>query len=550
MSAKKEKKLPKILPAPGPVSRAGVVDNLTGSWRYLRPRYEEKLSPCIAACPAGERVELWIRRLQEGNLEEAGRIIREVNPFPRVCGRVCFHPCETECNRGQFDRPIAIHALERYIGDHTKSKVGKYKFPQTGKRIAVLGAGPAGLTCAFHLARLGHSVTIFEAETEPGGLLRYGIPAYRLPKDVLCEEIDNILSLGIDLKTGTAINDLEELRQRHDAVFLASGFGSVRKLGIPGEEEERVIDALSFLKLVNSGRIPAIGKTVLVIGGGNAAVDAARSALRLGAQPTLLYRRTRNEMPAYAPEVEEAQKEGVAIRYLVQLSEIARDAGGGLLVACEQCRLGEPDRSGRRQPEPLAGSRFLLQADTVITAIGEAPDNRLMEQALTQSKASAELRENVFIGGDLVTSIRTVSHAIGSGRRAAILIHASLGGSIEDPAAYPEHDVARFESLNMDYFPHKPRIRLPMLSLRERERTFQEIYRDIHSHSATEEAGRCFHCGACIACDTCRIYCPDIAIRKSGAADYSIDYDYCKGCGICAFECPRNAMTLDEETRL
>jgi 2-oxoacid:acceptor oxidoreductase delta subunit (pyruvate/2-ketoisovalerate family) len=287
---------------------------------------------------------------------------------------------------------------------------------------------------------------------------------------------------------------------------------------------------------------------VAIIGGGNAAVDAARVAVRLGAQATVLYRRSKEEMPAYAPEVEEAQKEGVAIQFLVQPSEIARGEDGALLVGCIENRLGTPDESGRRRPEPVAGSQFIIEADTIITAAGEAPDDALVSQALTRDGAR-KFRENIFMGGDLVTPNRTVAHAIGSGRRAAALIHASLGFPAQDPAAYPEHEVVKFESLNLDYFPHRPRIRLPMLSLRERERNFQEIHRAVGAHAAEEEAGRCFHCGACISCDNCRIYCPDIAVKKSAEGAYSIDYDYCKGCGICAFECPRNAMRLDEEAR-
>jgi 2-oxoacid:acceptor oxidoreductase delta subunit (pyruvate/2-ketoisovalerate family) len=551
MNSSDKKSQSKIISAREPVSQAGLMNNLTGSWRYLRPSYEEKLAPCIAACPAGERIELWIRRLQEGNYDEACRLIKSVNPFPRVCGRVCFHPCETECNRGRFDRPIAIHALERFIGDEAKIKSRRSDVATTGMSIGVVGSGPSGLTCAFHLAQMGHSVTVYEAEAEPGGLLRYGIPAYRLPKDVLGEEIHDILNVGIELKTGTRIDDIEELRRRHNAVFYGAGFGSSQKLDIPGEENDGVMDAVNFLKLINSGQSPTIGKSVIVVGGGNAAVDAARSARRLGADATILYRRTKSEMPAYAPEVEEAEKEGVTIRYLTQPSEIIRDSNGALLVLCSQNRLGEPDESGRRQPIAVAGSQFILQGDTIIVAVGERPENRVLSQNfISESSGGAKkLKEGIFVGGDLITVNRTVAHAIGSGRRAAVLIHAWLGGSAEDPAAYPEHEIVPFEKLNLDYFPHKPRVRLPMLSLREREKNFAEIYRVINSRAAAEETERCFHCGACISCDNCRLYCPDIAVRKSVEGEYSIDYDYCKGCGICVYECPRNAMSIRQEVR-
>lgn len=536
----------KVIPVPGPISQGGFLENLTGTWRYLRPRYEEKLAPCIAACPAGERAELWIRLLQEEKYDEACRIIKSVNPFPRVSGRVCFHPCESECNRGQFDRPIAIHALERFVGDQSKVRI-KPSVSASGKKIGVIGSGPAGLTCAFHLALLGHAVTVYEAEAEPGGLLRYGIPAYRLPKDVLQEEVDDILSTGIELKTGTRIEDLDDAAHKHDAVFVAVGYGNSRSLQISGESEDGVIDAIAFLKMVNSGQAPSVGNAAIVIGGGNAAVDAARTAVRLGADTTIVYRRSKAEMPAYPPEVEEAQKEGVTIRYLTSPTEIIRDEHGSLLLACVGNRLGEPDESGRRRPEPIADSQFVLQANTVISAVGEAPDGRLVAQAFADEDARS-LKKNVFIGGDLISPNRTVAYAIGSGRRAAVLIHASFGGSVQDPAAYPEHQVVKFESLNMDYFRHRARVRLGMLSLAERKGSFAEVSRALGSLSAAEEAARCFHCGACISCDNCRVYCPDVAVKKLKDG-YAIDYDYCKGCGICVFECPRNAMSLDEEER-
>ncbi|RJP71519.1 MAG: FAD-binding protein [Candidatus Abyssobacteria bacterium SURF_17] len=542
-----------------PVSRAGTLANLTGSWRYLRPRYEEKLSPCIAACPAGERVEAWLRLLEDERYAEAWHLIKSVNPFPRVCGRVCFHPCETECNRGQYDRPIAIHALERFVADRARAD-DKGRPPsarKTGKSVGIVGSGPAGLTCAYHLARRGHSVTVYEAEAELGGMLRYGIPAYRLPKAVLDEEIEDIIMLGIDVHTNTRVEDIESLRRRHAAFFVATGFGESNRLQIPGEEGEGVLTALEFLRNTNSGcSVEPMGR-VVVIGGGNAAIDAARTALRLGGHPTVLYRRSRAEMPAYAPEVEEAEREGVSVHFLTQPVEIVRESGRVVLVECVLNRLGEPDATGRKQPIAIPGSSSLIEADTVIIAAGERPgEYPLQIGSIPDSKAEesgqskhGKFRNGIFVGGDLTEPRRTVAHAIGSGRRAAMQIDKFLGGSGEDPASYLDGDVVRFESLNLDYFPHKPRVRLPMLPLREREKNFGEIGLGISPQSAAEEADRCFHCGVCVACDNCSVFCPDIVVRKSSDGTYSIDYDYCKGCGICVHECPRNAMSIDEEIR-
>ncbi|MBI5118981.1 FAD-dependent oxidoreductase [Candidatus Poribacteria bacterium] len=548
---------------PSAVSQAGQLYNLTGTWRYLRPRYEKKLAPCIAACPAGERIEAWIRLIEEKQYFEAWQLIKAVNPFPRICGRVCFHPCETECNRGRLDRPIAIHTLERFVADYGKSIDNSQppKIRKNGRSVGVIGSGPAGLSCAYHLARRGHSVTLYEAETQLGGLLRYGIPAYRLPKDVLDEEIGDIIKLGIEVQTGKRIEQLEPLRKAHDALFVATGFGKGNRLNVSGEQGSGVLDALEFLKLVNAGHAPEMQGKVLVVGGGNAAIDSARTALRLGAEPTIVYRRSRAEMPANLPEIEEAEKEGIPIRYLVQPVEIIRENGRVVLVECVRNELGEADDSGRRQPVPTPGSNFVIDAEAVIVAAGEMPDEQLLKSLVGSHKRTSgsetaaypdvlrNLPNGVFAGGDLTSSLRTVAYAIGSGRRAAVEIDKYLGGSGADPADYLDGRVVRFEDLNLDYFPHKPRVRLSMLPLRERAGNFKEINLGIAANGAAEEVDRCFHCGVCISCDNCYLYCPDIAVKKAADGAYSIDYDFCKGCGICVHECPRNAMSIDEEIR-
>ncbi|GAB4341025.1 MAG: NAD(P)-binding protein [Candidatus Abyssubacteria bacterium] len=527
-----------------PISEAGVLNNRTGSWRYLRPSYEEKRAPCIAACPAGERVEEWIRLLEQERYAKAWRLIKTTNPLPRVCGRVCFHPCEADCNRGHYDRPVAIHSLERFVSDHARSidTLERPRVEKSGKRIGVVGSGPAGLACAYHLALRGHDAVVYEAETELGGLLRHGIPAYRLPKDVLNEEIEDILALGIDVRTGVRVEDFEELRATHDAVFVATGLGVSKRLGIPGEAGEGVMSALDFLNRVNSGAAPELRGKVVIVGGGNAAIDAARAAVRLGEAPTILYRRSREEMPAYPPEVEEAEREGVAIHFLAEPVEIIRENGRPILLECVRNQLGEIDKDGRKKPIAIKGSNFFVEASAVIVAIGEGPETTFSE--LYQSKSS-----NVFFGGDLIVPQRTVAHAIGSGRRAAMEIDRCLGGCGQDPAGVMEGPVVRFEDINIDYFVRTPRARVPMLSLGERQGNFSEVCLGLEPSAALEEAGRCFHCGACISCDNCFDLCPDIAVRKTTDGRYLIDYDYCKGCGICVHECPRNAMSIAEEDK-
>ncbi|MBI5119322.1 2-oxoacid:acceptor oxidoreductase family protein [Candidatus Poribacteria bacterium] len=572
----------------GDIARGGVSCGPTGSWRHMRPRYENKLSPCTAACPAGESVEAWLRSVEAGEYAEACRLIKSVNPLPRVCGRVCFHPCESKCNREKFDMPVAINSLERFVADHAKALGGASppKAVETGKRVGIIGSGPAGLSCAYHLALRGHSVTIYEAEGKLGGLLRYGIPAYRLPKDVLDEEIEDIIRLGIEVRTGARIEDLNELRGLHDVLFVATGLGKENRLHIPGEEGKGVMGALKLLRLVSCGSRPDVGGKALIVGGGNAAVDAARSALRLGARPTIIYRRSREQMPAYAPEVEEAQKEGVNIIYLAQPVEIVRKDGRVIGCACVRNQLGEADDSGRGRPAPLEGSNFFVEADSVIVAAGEHPDDQLIDAysgtpcrpakagspnklTLDDNGAFRILSDVVFAGGDLISATRTVAHAIGSGRQAALLLDKSLGRSSgtvpiygprlpgrrigtvpdsgENHAESRNGEAVGFENINLDYFRAGPRVPTPMLPIREREGNFVEIISGVGSEAAAREAGRCFHCGACISCDNCYVYCPDLAIKKLPDGAYSIDYDYCKGCGLCVHECPRNAMAIAEE---
>ncbi len=565
------------------VSEASMLWNHTGSWRFMKPAYQNKVPPCNQGCPAGNDVEQFISLIGEKKYAEAKAVLKEENPFPRVCGRVCYHPCETACNRSKFDSPTAINALERFVGDFADGASPKPVRPPTQKTVAVVGSGPAGLTAAYHLARMGHTVTVFEGKEKAGGLLRYGIPAYRLGDDVLDSEIADIEALGVKIQCGRQVGkDLpfEELK-KHDAVFIGAGVHQSQKLGAPGEDAKGVMSGLEFLARVNGGERPALGKKVIVIGGGNSAVDAARCALRLGADVALYYRRSRVEMPAFEAEVDEAEAEGVAINILGAPVKIKVDVGKVVGLTLNKMILGEPDESGRRRPEPIPGSEFDVEADTVITAIGEKSDFDFLPDGIKLEWGKIAIDEfgltshpGVFAGGDIALSTQNVAYAIGSGKKAAVAIDRFLAGEKMDEIgdriliggegpvsisrylatgdAHAKNDafqtVVSYEELNLNYFDESERSKRIHLDKAARLAGFDEVNAGLTEAEAMHEAERCFHCGVCTMCDNCYVYCPDVAIRqKDDGMGYDIDFDYCKGCGICFKECPRSAMILEDE---
>ncbi len=555
---------------PLPVSLAPTLANKTGTWRYLRPFYEEKTSPCNHACPAGSDIVHWIRALRDGELEAAWRTLIAENPLPGVCGRVCPHPCEAHCNRNAFGGAIAIHALERYLADEAAAHGWRPARLAAGhgRRVAVVGAGPAGLACAYHLARLGHVVTVHEAEAEPGGLLRHAIPPYRLPRNVLDWEVSNIEALGVRFVLGSRLGDNlspDELRGV-DAIFLAPGQGRSRPLGVPGEEAAGVVSGLGFLKRVARGERVDVGRQVLVVGGGNTAIDAARTAIRLGAQVTVVYRRSASQMPAIAEEVEAARAEGVEFRFLAAPVAVLLDGGRVRGLRCQGMRLGEPDASGRERPVPVPGAEFEVPADTVIAAVGQELDERTFEGMDLRPEAgriridegAATALGGVFAGGDAATGEGTVAQAIGSGKRAALAIDRWLRtGRVEGlpPLGVAPHAIERTasprvvgpEDLNADYIEAVPRPALAERPVELRRSGFEEVNLGIPAEVALAEAARCISCGVCTGCDTCYIFCPDVSVARAGPCRYTINYDYCKGCGICVHECPRCAMSVKEE---
>jgi NADPH-dependent glutamate synthase beta subunit-like oxidoreductase len=528
--------------------------NKTGAWRTERPEYVDRLPPCNHACPAGENVQQWLYHAEEGGqgYERAWRAIMEDNPFPAIMGRACYHPCESSCNRGKLDEAVGINSVERFLGDEGIRRGWQVEAAarRSGKRVLVVGSGPSGLSAAYHLTRMGHEVTIREAGPMAGGMMRFGIPKYRLPRDVLDAEIGRILDLGVDLelnsKVTSAVDALEE--GRFDAAFLAVGAHVARRAYIPAGSASRVLDAVSLLRSVEEGERPLLGRRVAVYGGGDTAMDAARTARRLGAdEAVVIYRRTRHRMPAHDVEVEEAQEEGVLMRWL---STIARAEEGKLVL--ERMEL---DEGGFPQP---TGELEELEADALVLALGQDCDLALLDGVPGIEVEDGVVRvgpntmtghPGIFAGGDMVPAERSVTVAIGHGKKAARHIDGWLRGTAYQPP--PKHELATFEMLNTWYYADAPRTHRAQLELVRRQTTFEEVVQGLDESNALFEARRCMSCGNCFSCDNCYGVCPDNAVLKLGAPGerYSIDYDFCKGCGLCVAECPCGSITMvPEET--
>lgn len=556
--------------------------NKTGAWRAQRPFYDDKTPPCRAACPAGNDIVAFIQKITQGDFEGAWSVIKEENPFPGICGRVCFHPCESKCNRGDYDEPIAIHALERFVSDFASNlnkKIEKVPGVRKGK-VAIIGSGPAGLSCAYHLAKLHYDVTVFESSSLSGGMLRSGIPSYRLPKDVLDREISNIEALGVELRTGIALgkNLIWDDLKNYQATFIATGAHQGRSLQIPGEKAKSVFSGLDLLKRINRDQKIKLGDKIAIIGGGNTAIDVARSVIRLGKKATLLYRRSREEMPAFEDERVEAIEEGVKIRYLVNPIRIQQKDGLKRLE-CLRIELGDKDESGRRRPVPISHSNFFIEADSVIIAAGEEIEVSFLPKGmekregiiLAQRDGSTGIK-GIFAGGDLTSTQRTVAHAIGSGKKVALAINCYLNGKNTEEVIrqiligegpfisifrhfHPEDrpmnsHIVTFGELNTDYFEPSKRHPESKGPVKQRTKGFGEVTATFPENIAVEEAERCFCCGTCNGCENCYVFCPDASILKTeDILSHQVDYDFCKGCGICFSECPRGAISLKEETR-
>jgi NADPH-dependent glutamate synthase beta subunit-like oxidoreductase len=523
--------------------------NKTGSWREERPVYVHRLPPCNHACPAGENIQRWLYHAESGDYESAWRELVRENPLPAVMGRVCYHPCETACNRAQLDETVGIHGVERFLGDEAIRRGWRLPVdaPPSGKRVLVVGAGPSGLAAAYHLTRLGHAVTIREAGPIAGGMMRFGIPRYRLPRDVLDAEVQRILDLGVRLECDAKVTDiLATMREgSFDAAFLAVGAHIGRRAYIPAGEAAHVLDAVSLLRGMEGDERPQLGRRVVVYGGGDTAMDVARTARRLGAEEAIVvYRRTRERMPAHDFEVQEAEQEGVMMKWL---STIKRAEEGKLVL--ERMEL---DDSGFPQP---TGEVEELQADSLVLALGQEADLSLLDGVpglvVDDGVVQVDERmmtgyEGIFAGGDMVPAERTVTVGVGHGKQAARNVDAWLrGGSYAHPDS---GEPVSFDELNTWYYADAPQTVAPRLDAVRRQSSFAEVTLGLGEDDALFEARRCMSCGNCFGCDNCFGVCPDNAVLKVDADDgYAFDLDYCKGCGICVQECPCGAIEMVPE---
>ena len=518
--------------------------------RSRRPIYLDMLPPCNAGCPAGENIQEWLRLIKAGQHEAAWRQLTADNPFPAIHGRVCYHPCETACNRKDLDAAVSIHSVERYLGDLALERGWRFETPSrdSGRRVLIIGAGPSGLSAAYHLRRLGHEVEIHDSADAPGGMMRYGIPEYRLPRDVLDAEVARITDMGVVIRNNTPVTDLlaTQVAGRFDAVFVAIGAHLSKRVDIPSADATRMVDAVSFLRDVAKGERPVIGRRVAVYGGGNTARDAARVARRLGAEESVIvYRRTVEQMPAHTEERESAEQEGVRMNWLRTITEMGEE---DLTV-----EIMELDEEGRAHG---TGRFEKLAADTVILAVGQEADTgflhaipgMIFDRDVVRVDPDTLMTNvpGIFAGGDMVPSERTVTVGVGHGKKAARCIDKWL--NLDVAPRDPKHPLVHLDQMNLWYFGgHTRRVQAEQAP-ETRVSDFGEIVAGLSPKEAEFEARRCLSCGNCFECDGCYGACPEDAVIKLGPGNrYRFDYERCTGCATCYEQCPVHAIEMIPE---
>ncbi|MSY49094.1 MAG: FAD-dependent oxidoreductase [Actinobacteria bacterium] len=519
--------------------------NHTGSWRVEKPEYVHRMPPCNNACPAGENIQNWLYIAEDGSYEAAWRALVEENPFPAIMGRVCYHPCQSVCNRAELDEAVGINSVERFLGDHAIEKGWSIPGPsvESGLKVLIIGAGPAGLSAAYHLRRLGHGVTVRDATHAPGGMMRYGIPKYRLPREVLDAEIARVKDMGVVFEMNTRVDDVHEaLNEGFNAVFLAIGAQLSKRAYIPASEAARVLDAIKVLHDVEDGNQPLLGRKVVVYGGGNTAMDVARTAKRLGAEEAIIvYRRTRDKAPANDEEITEALEEGILVKWLSTVKH-----AGDKHLEIEKMAL---DENGFPQP---TGEFETLEADSLILALGQEVDFSLLGNSADLDTKDGTMpvdatmmtsHPGIFAGGDMIPAERTVTTGVGHGKKAARNIDAWLRKTTYEKIE--NNDLVTFDQLNTWYYTDAPHVVRERLEATRRAKDFSEVVKGLDESNALYEARRCMSCGNCFECDNCFGVCPDNAIIKLGPGNgFEINLDYCKGCGICVSECPSSSIVM------
>ena len=550
------------LPIPTAWTTGSTAAIKTGTWRASLALHVQAPSPCHAACPMHGDIAEWIGQARARDFHAAWLTLSRHNPLPAVIGRICHHPCESACNRAGYDEPLSICKLERCVGD-IAIECGWAHAPaatQRTERIAVVGGGPSGLSAAYHLRRRGFAVSLFEAQPELGGLMRYGIPAYRLSRAVLNAEIARIVALGIDVRCGQAMDSpqaLAELRADFDAVYLAYGARRAKRLPILDYSRPWVVDGADYLARASAGAAPALGPRVVVIGGGSAAFDVARSARRAGHAVTVLALEAEAALPAQREEVIEACEEGIALVAAAQLRGVV-EVQGGLRLDCQRVRFEAGAIKGQFKLTPLQGTDFSLEADAIVSSIGQDPDLQPLAGAVDCSDALARTdacgatsAPGVWAGGDLASGARFVSAAIGMGERAALAIERELNaraGSVASAEPPEAQALVELSAINLHYHPAMPRAAAQHLDVAQRLAHGGEVQLGLAMEQALAEGARCFSCGTCTHCDNCVTYCPDFAVMPAGEG-YTVLTDYCKGCGVCVEECPTGSMIMLEELR-